>query len=99
LSEAATTRLRIQRVRRGVRQGARCVAGRPTSGRARRCTRAVTVRTLIRRARAGPNALPFGGFVRGRPLVAGAYRVTAQATDAALNVSREQRSAFTIVRR
>jgi hypothetical protein len=59
----------------------------------------ITVGTLLRRARAGRTALRFGGFVYGRSLAVGAYRVAARVTDRAGNVSRARRAPFTIVRR
>jgi hypothetical protein len=89
----------MQRARGGFRRGRRCVARRPATGRARRCTRLVTVRTLTRRARAGRTAMRFGGLVRGRVPAAGRYRLEGRATDAAGNASLPRRTSFTIVRR
>jgi hypothetical protein len=99
VSEAATVRLRVQRVRSGFRSGGRCVARRPRRGTVRRCTRFVTVLTLTRRAAAGRTAMRFAGLVRGRALGPGRYRLEGRATDAARNASLPRRASFTIVRR
>jgi hypothetical protein len=101
LSEPATVRLRIERVRSGFRRSgsSRCRARRPASGQVRRCTRTTTVTTLGRRAPAGRTSLRFGGLVGSRPLAAGRYRVRAPATDAARNASRTRTASFIVVRR
>jgi hypothetical protein len=99
LSEAATVRLRVEREKPGFRRGGQCVARRPSSGRVRRCTRFVSVRSIARAARAGRASIAFAGRVGARPLAAGRYRLSAQATDRSRNRSRTRRTSFTIVRR
>jgi hypothetical protein len=99
LSEPARLALRVDRVRLGFRRGGRCVARPPRSGRVRRCTRLVRVGSITRIAPRGTTSMPFNGFMRGRPLRSGRYRVTAIPTDAAGNRGKPKRAGFTVVRR
>lgn len=97
LSEPARVVLRVDRVRDGFRHGSRCQAKRPRSGRVRRCTRFVRVGSFRRIAGAGATSLPFNGFVQGRALRQGSYRLTAIATDAARHTAKAKRARFAVV--
>ena len=96
LSEPARVTFRVDRVRPGFRRGSRCVAARPRRGTVRRCTRHVPAGSLVRTSAAGNRTLRFRGVLRRRPLAAGAYRLSAQARDAAGNRSRVRRAQFTV---
>jgi Glycine rich protein len=98
-SEAATTTFTVQRARRGVRRGRRCVPRR-RGALGRSCTRYVRVRGSFRHlAQAGLNRLLFSGRVGGRRLALGRYRLNAVAVDGGRNRSQVVRRAFRIVRR
>jgi len=76
-SEAAKLQIVFQHATGGLRSGARCVA--PTAKlrrkHARRCTRTLTVGTLIRAHEgAGPDSLAFSGRIGSKALSPGAYR-------------------------
>ncbi len=102
LSEPAAVRLAIERRstgRRITRRGKRVCVRRTRSNRSRRaCVRYTGVRTLVRRGRAGRNAVSFTGRIRGRALTPGRYRMRLVATDAAGNRSTPRTLAFRIVR-
>ena len=86
LSEAATTRFRIER-KRTVRRGGRRIA------------RFVKLRgSFSHRDRAGANSVRFRGKLRGRALKPGRYRLVAVARDAAGASSSTRRAAFRILR-
>jgi len=53
---------------------------------------------MARKAPRGTTRMRFGGFVRGRPLRPGAYRLSVTAKDAAGNRSATRRVAFVVVR-
>lgn len=77
LNEAAKLQIVFQHATGGLRSGARCVA--PTAKlrrkHARRCTRTLTVGTLIRAHEgAGPDSLAFSGRIGSKALSPGAYR-------------------------
>jgi sugar lactone lactonase YvrE len=89
LSEAADVLIRIERALAGRRVRGRCRAtGRRTVPRRVRCKRLRRVVTLRRWEPAGANRLRFSGRVRGRRLIAGSYRATAEAVDAMGNRSQ-----------
>jgi hypothetical protein len=100
LSEPATARILIERVLPGRRVGKRCVAPtRKNRGRAR-CTRFKQAGTLTFRNRpAGQSKILFRGRIGKRVLLAGSYRATITATDAAGNRSRPKRASFKVLRR
>jgi hypothetical protein len=95
LSEAASVTLRVDRTLPGRRRAGRCVA---RSARGRTCSRHVLVGAMARKAPRGTTRMRFGGFVRGRPLRPGAYRLSVTAKDAAGNRSATRRVAFVVVR-
>jgi hypothetical protein len=98
LSEPATTNMRIQRRRRGVRRRGRCVRARARRGR-KRCFRWVRVKGRLRhRGAPGLNAFGFTGRLRGKALKPGRYRFVAFARDDAGNRSRTVRRRFRIKR-
>lgn len=85
LDEPSSVLLRLQRVRKGVLRGGRCRtarAARRQGGRA--CVRRVTVDRLELRAGAGETVRALGK----RALLAGRYRVTISARDAAGNAAK-----------
>jgi hypothetical protein len=88
LNEPAAVRVAVQRC-----------AKRPRQGRGKRCVRYATLRGAFTRAStAGTNGFRFTGFLRGRRLRAGAYRLTATPTDAAGNRGAIVRVAFGVRR-
>jgi hypothetical protein len=73
-------RFAIQRIRSGRRANGRCEAVPPAGFRASSCRRIGPILgTLEQHAVGGRNVLPFGGRVRGRPLLPGLYRLLASA--------------------
>jgi extracellular elastinolytic metalloproteinase len=100
LSEAATVRIAIARVRAGRRVGRRCRPARRGLRQRPRCTRYVRKGTLVRaNLGRGARRVHFSGRLRSRALDAGLYRASISATDAAGNRSRAVRVTFRIVRR
>jgi hypothetical protein len=98
LSEAATTRIVIERALPGRRRGRSCV--KPRKGLRRHCIRYLKSATLIRsKTRQGLNRVAFSGRVGKKALRRGKYRATLTATDRAGNRSRPARVGFTVVRR
>jgi hypothetical protein len=98
LSEAATTKLSVERRTPGVKKRGRCRAGHPARGR-KHCFRWVRVKGSFKRAGvAGRNAFRFTGRVGGKRLRSGRYRLVAVATDAAGNRSKAARRGFRIKR-
>lgn len=92
LDEAAAVSVRLQLVRPGFRSGRRCVARRPGTGVAKRCTRRSPVgRRLQVPARAGAGTIPIK-----RPRARGRYRLEISAADAAGNRSAAQARALTV---
>jgi len=63
-----------------------------------RCTRTITVATLLRSAHTGVNKVPFSGRIRGKALMPGRYQATFTAADSA-GASPSQTLSFTVVRR
>ena len=100
LSERAKVVIKLQRARPGRKVGRSC--RRPTrrlSSR-KRCTRYVTVGSLVRRNRAaGRVRVNFSGRIGVKALPLGLHRASATAEDAAGNVSRPRRVRFRVVRR
>jgi hypothetical protein len=82
LSEAATVRLTLVRVRPGRREGGRCVAPRP-GATGNRCRRLITILARTRNGAPGVNTSRLR--LSRRLLRPGRYRVRARATDAAGN--------------
>ena len=98
LSEAATMRLRIERIRRGRRVGRRCVRPRRRLRNRRRCNRYRHAGTLVRESRPGLNRVRFTGRVGRRALKAGRYRLVMRAIDAGGKRSRVKRLRFRVVK-
>ena len=95
LNEPASVRFTVQRALPGRRAGRRCVRQRRSNRRARRCTRYVAVRGSFRHAgRQGANSFRFTGYVGGRRLRRGTYRLNGVPTDAAGNRGRAVRARF-----
>jgi hypothetical protein len=101
LTEAATVRFLVQRRAIGRRVGKRCVVGKRARKlpRARKCRRLVGTRSFSHAGLAGANRFRFSGFVAGKALRPGAYRMTGIPTDAAGNRGPRFRASFAIVRR
>jgi len=100
LSEAATTRVTVQRKARGRRVGGKCVAPKARNRRARPCERYVSLKgSFSPVSPAGANSVRFTGRLRGRTLKPGGYRIVLVATDPAGNRSLAKRASFRIVRR
>lgn len=99
VSEAAAVRIEITRRHTGRRVGRRCLTAQRRVRRGRRCARHLRAGTLVRFARAGPNAMGFSGRIGPRALKPGRYRTTLTATDAAGNRSARAGVTFEIVRR
>lgn len=95
LSEAATVRVAVVRVRSGRTQRGRCRAG---ARRGRRCTIRTTAKTFTRRLAAGAATIPFSARFGGRALPAGGYELQLVATDAAGNRGAVRAVSFTLVR-
>ncbi|MEZ5098535.1 MAG: hypothetical protein R3C15_01740 [Thermoleophilia bacterium] len=96
LSEAATVRLKVERLLPGVKVKKRCVA--PKAGvTGPRCVRAKARGTLTATRAAGTRRLAFTGTLRGKRLAPGRYRLTLTATDAAGNVSRALRRTVVVL--
>jgi hypothetical protein len=98
LSQAATVRITIQTTARGRRVHGKCRAETKRLRRRPRCTRVLTVATLTRVARKGPNKVRFSGSINGRALSPRRYKAVFTAIDAA-GASPPQSLSFTIVRR
>jgi sugar lactone lactonase YvrE len=89
LSEPAAVAIRIERALPGRRVRRSCVApGRKAVPRRARCSRLRRVVVLRQQEAAGANDLRFSGRVRGKRLVPGRYRATAEAADAVGNPSQ-----------
>jgi hypothetical protein len=99
LSEAASTRFRVERSLPGRRSGGRCV--RPTLETQHRtaCSRWVPVRGSFKRS-AGPGAVSFrfAGRIGGRRLAPGRYRLLAAPRDALGTRGAVKRAAFRVER-
>jgi len=98
LDRPAAVKIAIQTTARGRRVRGSC---KPDSRKLRhkpRCTRTVTLATLIRSGHAGLNRVAFTGRVGGKSLKPGRYRAVFTATDAA-GTSAPQSLGFTIVKR
>jgi hypothetical protein len=99
LSEAATTRFRVQRSLPGRRIGGRCVRPRRATQHRRACVRRVPVRGSFKRS-AGPGAVSFrfAGRLGGRRLPPGRYRLLAAPRDALGTAGAVKRAAFMVER-
>lgn len=97
LSEAARVRFTVLQPRPGRLVSRRCVAQTRANRTRPRCTRLVALGSFGREGRAGANASSFNGWVNGRRLPAGSYRLRAVATDAAGNVSVARTASFRIL--
>jgi hypothetical protein len=98
LSEAAGVVFGVERGYAGRRVGGKCRKPTRSHRRAKRCTRYVAVKGTFRHAGIpGLNRLRFSGRVGKRALVAGAYRLVAQAL-AGSRSSAQLRARFRIVR-
>jgi hypothetical protein len=83
LTAKATTTFTVQRALPGKRKGSSCVKPTKRLRHARKCTRFVRVKGSFSRATgAGKRSFGFTGRLRGHPLRAGMYRLSATAVDA-----------------
>jgi hypothetical protein len=94
VDEAATVVAQLERARPGFRSGKRCVARRPSTGTAKRCTRFVRSGAALKRVLTAPGS---GKLTIKRPRALGRYRVRVYAADVALNRSAEKRPALTVL--
>jgi hypothetical protein len=100
LSERGTVRFRAQRAAKGRRVRGACRRATAKNRRRPRCTRFASVRgSFVVPGNAGANQVRFRGRIGGRRLRPGLYRLVANATDPAGNVSKAVRASFRIVRR
>ena len=99
LSEAARTRIAIQRARPGRRSGRRCVKPTRRLRARRRCTRYTAIGALTQSSALGANQLRFTGRIGARSLRRGRHRATIVATDSAGQRSVARRARFRVVRR
>jgi uncharacterized delta-60 repeat protein len=97
LDQAATVSIAIRRSLPGRRVGRRCRAAGHHLRHKPRCTRTVTVKTLIRSSHAGRNQLAFSGRFNGKALPPGRYQAVFTARDGA-GASAAQTLTFTIVK-
>jgi hypothetical protein len=80
INRPAIARFAVQRIRSGRRSQGRCERRPPADSRAPTCRLIGPVLgTLEQHAVSGRNVLPFGGRLKGRPLPAGLYRLSASA--------------------
>ncbi len=98
LDQAATVKIAIQKKAPGRRVGRSCRANSHRLRHKPRCTRTITVATLVRSAHAGLNKVPFSGRIRGKALSPGSYQATFTATDSA-GASQSKTLSFKIVGR
>jgi fibronectin-binding autotransporter adhesin len=87
LSEAATVRFTLARRGTGRRSGGKCVKQARKNRGTKRCTRYSAAGGFTVGSVAGANSHRFSGKIGSKKLVAGTYRVTLVATDAAGNRS------------
>jgi DNA-binding beta-propeller fold protein YncE len=100
LSEPASVRIAIERIRPGRKVGKRCKAPRPKLAKRRACRRFTGAGALDFAGRPqGSNAIRFSGKVGKRALRLGRYRATIVATDAAGNGSVPRRAGFAVLPR
>ncbi len=102
LSEAATVTIAIEQQFAGRRVSGRCQKVTSNNRKRNRCVRYVRLRSFKRSAKAGDNAVSFGGRIRvggvARALRPARYRAGVTAHDAAGNVSAKRQVAFRVVR-
>lgn len=100
LSKIAVVRFTVQRVAAGRRVGGRCAQATMANRRAKRCDRHRALPGSFAIAgNVGRNTLRFSGRLAKHALVAGRYRLRAEARDAAANLSGPRFARFTIRRR
>lgn len=99
LSEQASTRLTFQKKLKGRRVGKSCLKETAANVSKPRCNRFQNAGTLTQNGKAGANTLSFQGRLTGsKTLAPGSYRVSAQARDAAGQLSKTSTSSiFSIV--
>ena len=100
MSEAATVRFTVQRMRTGRRGAAgRCFRSTPSNRKRRRCNLWPKIPGSFRvTGVAGKNRFTFRGRIGGKTLKSGRYRLNSRATDAAGNKAPVTRKRFKIVR-
>jgi len=99
LSEPSSVAFTVQRPVAGRQVAKRCVKPRRSNRKKTRCTRWVAVQGSFAIAgKAGANSFTFRGRIGRKRLKPGAYRLSAQATDPAKNISAPKRKKFKIVR-
>ncbi len=96
LSEAARVTVTLERLVPGHRSGKLCVRTRASRTGTQGCVKAVKIGTLTRSAAAGAARLGVSVRRGKRPLLAGSYRISVVAVDAAGNRSPVARTSFTI---
>lgn len=98
LSETAKVAFTVARKAPGRSVGGRCVKPKPANAKRKRCSRLINVKgSFSVDGKAGGNSFTFRGLIGGKPLRPGAYRLGAQATDAAGNRSLPASKNFTIL--
>jgi hypothetical protein len=102
LSEDASVRFAVQRRALGRKRGKGCLVSKRAQRlrEANECQKLVRVKGAFTHAGAqGANHFRFSGYINGRPLRPGAYRMVGVPTDAAGNRGRPFRASFVIARR
>lgn len=98
LSEAASVQLAFTQKASGRKVKGRCVAQSRHNTHSRKCTRVVTVYTLVTGGQAGPNSVRYKGQrFHGHKLAPGSYTVVLTAVDSFGQRSASKRLSFTIV--
>jgi PKD repeat protein len=98
LSEAAKVKVSLSALLAGrLDKRRRCRAPTRSLRRSGRCTRRVSVGTLVRRGRPGTNNTPFSGRIGRRALAPGSYVAVITATNRAGRTSRPREVRFSIM--
>lgn len=101
LTEDAGVRFVVKRWRFGRQVGKRCVSGEKARklNKGKRCKRLTRVKgTAGKAGKLGANRFRFRGYIGGKRLRPGVYRMVGVPTDAAGNRGRSFRAPFTIAR-
>jgi hypothetical protein len=98
VSEAARVTIAVSAQTTGRRSHGRCVRATRRLAHAHRCTRSVSLGTVVHAVSKGRVSIAFSGKLGKHALAAGHYRATLTAVDAAGNRSAARSITFTVVR-